>query len=361
MAMDGETGPAINEELFHPLNKYEEQIYHEALKAETKRPTIHDPEFTAVYSAQEISADQIRVGEIKQQQNESRTMRSLILEHAIYLHSESSNWVAGKSGECYTVQTTEYDDKINHTDLVIEWVENGEVHRLAIDVTTSEMDTKIEEKERQIRDEIKSGNLSLVKYFKSEAQPDQIRKVSGIPRAIIALDRESIQRLCGDLVNKKPKDLAKNPEQLLILEEISQQMSDQIEYSLGLLLEEIETAFQHLNNEEKRELKSVLRQAISLADNPDNLLKVLETLDEQKKLLNKLERDSAINKYLKVIDRQRKIKDIVDQIITEKEKGGEVQAPAAELLEKNIVLRRVNSRLAKFEVPPHLEDLLEAA
>ncbi len=298
--------------------------------------------------------------EIKQKEG-AKTVRSVILEYVIYHHAESSDWIAGNSGECYTVETTEYDDRVNHTDLVVEWKIGGRIYRLAIDVTSSETDRVVSRKEQSIRHEIESGNLTTIKYFESQAEPKKVGKIQGIPRAIVAFDRDSIQKLCGNLVNKKPRELAHNPEQLLILEEISKQMSDQIEYALSLILEEVERIFARLNQEEKRELKAVLKETILLAKNPENLARVLATLDQQSKLLGKLQGYPTIKKYLGVIARQREIQIIANGITEEKEKSGQVETPTADMREKNVVLRRVNSHLREFDIPPHLHDFLEAA
>ncbi|MFA6215721.1 MAG: hypothetical protein WC768_04075 [Patescibacteria group bacterium] len=366
-AMSSETGPAVNEEYYHPLNKAEEEVYRQALSAENQRPKIIDDdkgnnsEFAEVFSAEVRALDQGKVERIKRQQEGSRTMRSSILEYIIHHHAEASDWVAGKSGECYTSQTTEFDDIFNHTDMVFEWSRDGKIYRLAVDVTSSEKDERIQEKEAQIRKEIEAGTLGSIKYFKSQIEPEKIGRITNVPKVIIAFSREMIQRLCGDLATKKPKELAKSPEQLLILEEISQQMTDQIEYALGLILEETEKIFLELNQREQRELKAVLRETVLLAQNPENLAKVLATLDQQSNLLGKLQSHPTIRKYLSGINRQREIQTIVNGIIEEKEKSGEVQAPAASSRENNIVLKRVKSRLTNFGIPPGLEDILQAA
>ena len=364
IAMHNEEGPAVIEERRYPPDENEQKIHQEARKALEERPTIHDDDFKGIYTPEEIAADQARLDEIKKAQKYPATVRAVILEHVIFSHSENSNWLTTQDRESYTVQTTEFDDKVNHTDMVVEWIEDGEIRRLAIDVTTSETNGPIAQSESQIEEEIKSGNLATVKYFKSQAEPNKVGEISGIPRVIIAMDRETIKKLCGDFVTKNPRELEYSHEQLLILEEIREQMSDQIEYALKLLFEEIEKIFVGLGQQEKAELRILLRKALSLEKDPDQLPNVLHTLENQGNLLDFLQKTPATSRYLEVIGKQRIIQDIVRNIIKEKsDSRPDMVQQAADNIEGegNIVLRRTRDRLRNFEVPPRLLALARVA
>jgi hypothetical protein len=328
----------------YPLDENEKNILQKAIKLEKERPSLTE------FSGPDIKKDQLWLEQQRQKKNQEKTSRSRILEYIIIDQSERSDWLGENS---LTYQTTEYDDRHNHADLVLEITKDGKSYYLAIDVTSSESDYVLWDKEATIRQEIKSGQLTNIKYFKGKNQKTELKN---LPRVILALDWVGVQRLCKDLVKKKPKDLGKNPEQILILEQIRDQMSDQIEYALNLLLDEIGGMFKTLDKEEKKELILVLKEARHLASQPQKLPKVLEILTEQKKLLNRLTGFPSITRYLNVISRQKTIYQMAQDLI--KEKSGLVEKPAAETKEQNIVLRHTRSHLRQYDLPAQLKMLV---
>lgn len=340
-------GAADYEEEHYPLDENEEAVFKKALAAEKNRPTLDE------FDSPNLEKDKIWLAEQRKKRRQEKTKRSRILEYAIIDQIERSNWL-GENGMTY--ETTEYDDRRNHTDLVFVLEKNGKIYYLAIDVTSSENDQKLWEKEATIKKEIESGQLTHIKYFKDKNQKMELKN---IPRVILALDRAGIQRLCGDLVKKKPIELAKSPEQILILEQIRDSMSDQIEYALNLLLSEISHVLRYLDKEDKEELITVLKEARHLAQKPENLPHVLGTLEDQKKLLSKLRGFPSITRYLNVISRQKAIYGIAQNLI--EKKSGEISQPAAETREQNIVLRHTRSNLQQFHLPPQVDRLAEAA
>ena len=87
---------------------------------------------------------------------------------------------------------------------------------LAIDETFSH---DVDEKFKRIKEEIKRGELTQIKYFISERL--NIRgELSKIPRVVIGIDAKQ-QKEIGELwLEKNNKDLAKHSTQFIILEEI---------------------------------------------------------------------------------------------------------------------------------------------
>lgn len=348
---------ATHEKKRYPLDKNEQEILKRAKKMEKSRPVLGD--FVNDQNKNEIARNQAWLEKTKKNFQE-KTDRATILEYAILDQAERSNWLGEN---CYTIETTEYDDTANQVDFVVEWEEDGEIVRLAVDVTTSESADVLWKKESMIQEGIESGKMAQVKYFQSEIDPDTKGTISGIPHVVIAMNKEGIQSLAKDLVTKKPIELAKSPEQLLILKEISVQMTDQIEMALDLLLKESSHVLGQIQGEERQELYEVLREASSLAKNPENLPKVLDTLESKKKLLSQLRGFPSVPKYLNAIDRQRKILTITDRLIQEKSGSldQEVVKQAAAKEKGNIVLSRTRSHLSLFHLPPRFQELIQAA
>ncbi len=246
--VEGEKYPLIDEEK-------------EVLKMAKKEPRPEIQDFTDVYPQEEVSADKQWLEQQRTREVEvAKTSRGKILETIIRRQAELSNWLGDN---CHTVATTEYDDRANHVDFVVEWEKpDGQICRLAVDITTTEDPGIVNKKEELIEEEIERGTLTTVKYFESEA--DQTKgKIEQLPRVVLAVDRQSIQKLCKDLVREKPKELAKSPEQLLLLKEIRLQMVDQIEYAFALLLENLDQQFKFFSPEEKQELRKLAKSGIS--------------------------------------------------------------------------------------------------
>jgi len=353
----GWEGSITNEEENYPLNADEIKIL-KNIDGEA-RPEIQD--FSDVINKNEIERDTTWLGQQRNRKQEVvKTKRGEILEHVIRHHAEMSDWLGDN---CYTVETTEYDDRANHIDFIIEWEqEDGEAVRLAIDVTTTEDPDVFDKKESLIKDEIEKGWLSRVKYFQSEIDETK-GKIQNLPRAVIAVSKENIQKLCGELINKKPAELAKSPEQLLLLDEIGTQMTDQIEYSLKLLLENLYNYRNSLSEQQKDELKNLAQAAIKLEDNPEEIQNVLKILKEQKNLIGQNIKNPAITKYINTITQQEKVFAITNKLYQQKSSSLDslIIQQAAEQKQNNIILKTVNLNLRDFHLPNKIHDLALAA
>lgn len=123
--------------------------------------------FSDIYSATEITADQAEVSALKESFAKDETpadqerhfygtlFEMLIMEFA-------SSWLPG-----YIAKTSEYDDLKNGTDLTWELrSDTQEILRLAIDVTIDNQ--RAEEKIAKVQSQLKRGKLQSVKYFLSD-------------------------------------------------------------------------------------------------------------------------------------------------------------------------------------------------
>ena len=358
-AMKHETILTAEEEK-HPLNADEETVLEKAEIEAEQRPTIQDFSDVKVLE-KHIARDEKWLA--KQQNRETEqllTQRAKILEYVIQELGYSAEWFGQN---CEIVQTTEYDDRAGHIDFVVEWEnEDGKVIRLAVDVTTADNPEVLTKKDSMIRDEIRKGTLATVKYFKSEIA-DKKSPLENTPRIILAVSKDGIQKLCGDVVKKKPIELANSPEQLLLLEQIRTQMTDQIEYALKLLFETFEERFSALNPEEKESLKQLVESAKKLEADPNSLTEVLEIMEEHKNVLLQIRGIPTVKKYINAVSRQNEVLNIANQLIQEKSGSLNkliVQQAAAQGKNKPVI-RQAQSNVKKFRLPSRLEELALAA
>jgi len=169
------------------------------------RPNIED--FSDIYPPEKIQEDQERLRNSQETHNDPISERGKILEALVLDRIEKDNWFGEST---YTVLAAEYDDRINGVDLVIEFVVDGKVERLAIDVTTAQDEEVIEKKWRSIVDPLmRKGHLTKLKYFESEADRDIVEKESNItkgevsmPKIILGIDTENFDDLAKEIASK---------------------------------------------------------------------------------------------------------------------------------------------------------------
>ena len=196
-------------------------------------------DFSDIYSREKIEDDKKELAEIKKKHQYEKTERSIILETVLTKQIEQADWL-GES--CYVVQTSKYDDVINHTDLMVEFEreKNGEAIRLAVDVTTSEDREVLDKKIKYIEKDIDRGKLTTLKYYLfKETEPHTKGKIEMVPRIIIGTDKEGVKEL-SKLVAKTFKketrkeghrELANFYAQIEFLEEMKEQLEYFIDYT----------------------------------------------------------------------------------------------------------------------------------
>jgi len=169
----------------------ENKIYQELVEKKLpEKPKMEN--FYEVYPQKEISRDIARVERIEDQFEVSSTRKSKILEALLLRQIELAEWFGN---QCQTIETTKYDDYVNHTDFIAEWEdENGDPVRLAIDVTSSEENLDYGIKAENILRDLNNYQGTKIKYFISE-QFGYKGAVKDIPRVIIAIRKEVIDKL----------------------------------------------------------------------------------------------------------------------------------------------------------------------
>lgn len=218
-----------------PLTANEDKIYLKKVREMLKnKPKMSD--FSDVYSEIEIKRDEKKVSEIKTSFDKEATLRSEILAAVLQEQIEMSEWLGENA---FTIQTTDYDDYINHTDFIIE-LDNGENEsdKLAIDVTVGTNPDKLNNKIKKIQKELDYGRGTSIKYYNSEINPDNKGRQNDIPSFIISMENEELSKLCNLTANTigenkitgSNQKLAESPLQLSILENIIIQIDKQIKY-----------------------------------------------------------------------------------------------------------------------------------
>lgn len=237
--------------------------------------------FSDIYSLEEIAEDQTAVAkthagllEISEQEKEVR-LGSKVLE--MVTRDFGNAWLPGNFSKA-----SEYDDRFNHTDLVWELAgENGEIQRVAIDVTSSAADYKSKIEEAYL-DLSTSNKFQTVKYFVSD-----MAELSGkieAPRIIIGIDRDKLVRL-GQLYlqfNRASGDLRSKLHEKMAAFDLGQdivgEVVEQLDAMQGIIKKNItiaaEGSFFH-NEEEKKLTRIKVDKLWEMNDQIDSIRKAI--------------------------------------------------------------------------------------
>lgn len=196
-----------------PLTSVEQAVYNWYLKKpdfierRAKENQLKElDEFKGVggYDENEIKKDNQLIKQQKERQQEmDKTERGEIFEAIFETYADMNEWF----GDMIVSKTSEYDDRINHTDFVLRGeLDGGEEVFIAIDCTVTENQDLIDKKVNRIGNEMTKGELSEIKYFKSADDEDDKRRLKNVPRVILVLDHENLNNLCRltlGLINKE--------------------------------------------------------------------------------------------------------------------------------------------------------------
>ncbi|MDP2934586.1 MAG: hypothetical protein Q8N59_02370 [bacterium] len=212
--------------------KHAEEIY------ETNANIIKESDFEDLYSKEVIDRDLEWVRKEEErfdeedtpEQKEARKI-STVFEAIIYDQAEMSDWLGASA---MTVKSSRYDDIKNGIDLIVEFPDNEEASAshlaLAVDITLS---SELEKKMSGIKRNIEQGNLSTIKYFKSETLNIRGEK-KDVPKVVIGADSKMLDRVIDLWMTKtgdSKDELGKHPIQFVILEEILMQLEEFKDYA----------------------------------------------------------------------------------------------------------------------------------
>jgi hypothetical protein len=236
------------------FNELRRDLIEEAhIKAESSlsESRIDIQSFRSLYGDKNVEKDIKHTEQLKNDFLQNNTPEEIeakklatIFEAIINEQLELSDWLGPN---VFTAVTTEYDDYINKIDTIVEFNEEGRLMShlgLAIDATYSTMMLK---KFKQIKDDIKKGTLSSIKYFKS-LNMDFTGRLSKIPRVIISAEPETIKNLAKIWIEGRKKELAEHPIQFQIIDEILIQLETFEKYANSIGQKELAEKYNTLNN-----------------------------------------------------------------------------------------------------------------
>jgi hypothetical protein len=154
-----------------------------------------------------------------------KTERADLLEKIIGEQCESADWFGDSA---YVTATTEFDDRKNHTDLIVEWEQDdGRMPKIAIDFTVTEDPIELQNKFRRVIDGIRDRHLTSIKYFQSSKNPDEKGPLDLVPRVVLNVKKEKLDDICRSIIEKK---VHMHFIQLYLLLNIEKQLRFQLEY-----------------------------------------------------------------------------------------------------------------------------------
>ncbi|MBI1998756.1 MAG: hypothetical protein HYS73_00270 [Parcubacteria group bacterium] len=210
--------------------KFEKALYKRAQEVFSVNPPLNPNDFRGIpgYTDEEIDVDIKNVHDKERRFDEEDTpeqkeqkkfakMLEAMLNELIELH----DWL-GPNAE--TITTSDHDDIVNGVDMVVEFQDKEKKSAshlaLAVDVTfASDIGKKID----RIKEGIKNGELSRIKYFASEFL-EHSGELTDIPRVIIGADVNTIKNLGALWLAEDKKALAGHEMQKVILEEVRIQL-----------------------------------------------------------------------------------------------------------------------------------------
>lgn len=184
-------------------------------------------DFTDLYSGKGVENDKAEVERLKAEfekrdtpeQKEFKKMAD-VLEVILFDLIYNNCWLGD---DATPIKTTEYDDYINKIDLVVEFMKDSSATYLGLGIDATFSIEKISEKMQKLKENIKRGQLSRVKYFFSE-KVGLRGELINLPSVIIAVDKKTILELC-EKWQSRDKDLKTNFIQHQIIEQILVQLN----------------------------------------------------------------------------------------------------------------------------------------
>ena len=179
-----------------------------------------------------------------------------VFEAIIHEQTELSDWLGP---EASTVSTSRYDDIANGTDTIVRFQREDEADAhlgLAIDVTFS---PDIREKLDDVKEDIKRGKLTEIKYFAlpDPENPDEYTSMGRlkVPRVVIGVSKKSVSDLAELWIEKEKRALEKHPVQHVIARETLDQLTIFERYARSRDKSEIAAVYKQVREVLERSLR----------------------------------------------------------------------------------------------------------
>ncbi len=156
---------------------------------------LKEDSFADLYGSENVATDKQKIESMKAnwQKDNPTLVYATSLEYLVYRHINSNRTLGERAR---AIKTTEYDDVINGTDLVVEFEdsESARPDRLgfAIDVTFGSQ--TLTKKFDSIKKQIEIGTLGKMKYYHSPKQGLR-GELSLLPRVVVGIEKNQIEKL----------------------------------------------------------------------------------------------------------------------------------------------------------------------
>jgi hypothetical protein len=179
---------------------------YDILVQENKNRAINVEDFSGHYGAGAVRLDRVMVAKLEEKFLEEekkdlslrpRRMRGELFEAVVNDGIENNDWFGG---DATIIVPSRYDDIVNKVDSIVEFEEaaGNSYLALAIDVTKNEKE--MWDKFAAIRDSIKDGRLSRVKYFQTEGFRGELKQ---LPRVVMEADDATFMSAVEDILKSK--------------------------------------------------------------------------------------------------------------------------------------------------------------
>lgn len=196
--------------------------------------SIQEEDFIDTYGRDAVAADRAEAARLERiftakDTSEEQNSKKIadVLEAIVLMQSEMNEWF----GSATTLRTTKYDDYINKVDMLAEWShpeDGSRVLALAVDVTFGS--AGVDKKMQGIQDEIDSGTLGRVRYFK-DTDGNFIGTRNNVPRTVIGVSQPMVEELARLWLANDNRTLAKHPIQRLFLGQMVSQLTAMRDYA----------------------------------------------------------------------------------------------------------------------------------
>ncbi|MDD4607399.1 MAG: hypothetical protein PHS07_03705 [Patescibacteria group bacterium] len=194
-------------------------------------------EFNDIFSDEEIKKDMDDLFHAEQSFNEDFLGKKAKALEYIVMAGIKYGWLNDDEYKTDVIPSSRYDDAINHTDCVINFLnpETNEETFLGIDVTISQRINEIDNKIRYIADNLKNKKTNKIKYYKSPKT--NTKGEITLPRVIIAISPEKIDHLIEIIGDKKTEEIKNDIVQYEFIQEIENQLLVYLKFIISKFLD----------------------------------------------------------------------------------------------------------------------------
>ena len=246
---------------------------------------INTEEFEGVYTKEEIERDQHSVEKKKSNLDPSdpSLQRSQILEALLAEQIELSEWFGE---DVLTIIPAEYDDLYHGVDITAEFQIDRTLKYLGLGIDITSSPGSITKKVEKVKDHIRDGSLTEMKYFTSERLPDFHGRMANIPNTIIGTDVRTIRELCTlwlTVYKAKHPDRGLNKEEVRELKEKAREAQQKLARHRIQVLLLTQIRDQLIVYRDYAQTYTVLDKRGEILEKYDNLIKLVgDTLAKKK-------------------------------------------------------------------------------